>query len=117
MKNIIAVSLILAVVGCASNPEAVAPSFHPAKQYVGLTCGETQDLYRVAEKDMAALAKKQRGARTGDAWSVFLLGVPTSAVFGTNVEGELAQAKGKHLALQDAMYVNCGSRAMRSNDG
>jgi len=59
------------------------------------------------QAQMNPLTKQQNNAATGDAASVFLFALPLGSVFGADVEGELAQAKGKVMALQGAVSINC----------
>ena len=54
-----------------------------------------------------ALTKSQNNAATGDAVGVFLVLLPVGSIFGADVEGELAQAKGEVMALQGAVTINC----------
>ncbi|EGG28357.1 hypothetical protein IMCC3088_312 [Aequoribacter fuscus] len=56
---------------------------------------------------MISLVKKQNNAATGDAVGVALVLLPVGSLFGSDVEGELAQAKGEVMALQGAVSINC----------
>ncbi len=58
----------------------------------------------VKEKEnLAALSKQQNSAANGDAFGVFLIGVPTSSVFGGDKEGLVATSKGKINAMESAL--------------
>ncbi len=48
------------------------------------------------------LAKQQISAANGNAFGVFLVGVPIGSVAGGDKEGEIAASKGKVSALQSA---------------
>lgn len=56
---------------------------------------------------MNALVRDQNNAATGDAVGVFFVLLPIGSIFGADVEGELAQAKGEVMALQGAVTINC----------
>jgi hypothetical protein len=65
----------------------------------------------VARERENALTRQQNNAATADAVGVFLLLVPAGSVFGGNVEGELAQAKGEVMALERAVPQRWGAQA------
>ncbi len=52
---------------------------------------------------MAAVSKAQNDAATGDAFGVFLIGVPMSSTFGGDKEGQVAVNKGKVQAIENAL--------------
>jgi hypothetical protein len=60
------------------------------------------------QQNLASVSKQQNDAATGDAVGVFLIGVPASSTFGGDKEGQVAVAKGKVQAIQNAMRSkNC----------
>jgi len=52
---------------------------------------------------LATVSKQQHEAATGDAFGVFLIGVPMSSTFAGDKEGQVSVAKGKVQAIQSAM--------------
>jgi len=99
--------LILILASCATRPDSVTPVSIPASDYSSLSCQETTTLLTMKNGEENALSKKQSAAATGDAVGVFLILLPISTIFGGDVEGDLAQAKGEVLALQRAIIINC----------
>lgn len=96
---------------CATRASGVAPVSVSASEYYDLTCEESRaelDLKRAEEE---TLRKKQNNAATADTVGVFLLLVPAGSVFGADVEGELALAKGQVRALERAVDTNCKAEA------
>lgn len=90
----------LALAACAKRPDAVAPAAMPAGMYSNMSCSQARQEYQKVSTEVEALSRKQAGAATGDAIGVFLVLVPVSSVTGSDVEGELATAKGRKLALE-----------------
>ena len=96
-------AVALALTACAKRPDAIVPADIPMQAYTSYDC---QALSIELAKEKAALAsvsKKQHDAATGDAFGVFLIGVPMSSTFGGDNEGNVAVAKGKVQAIESAM--------------
>lgn len=83
-----------------------------ASDYSGLSCQETIEALELARQTEYALTRRQNNAATVDAAAVFLVLLPLGSVFGGDVEGELAQAKGEARALQRAREINCRNGAV-----
>lgn len=115
MLKILAVSAGLALVlsGCATRADSVAPVSISASEYSTLGCNESRAQRDVAQQKADALAKRQDNAATADAAAVFLVGLPLGSVFGGNVAGALAQAKGEALALERHTRTICDAEAAR----
>lgn len=111
MTSILKLALVgacaLSFAGCASRASSVAPVAVPSSNYAGLSCDETKTMLSQKQASQSALTRSQNNAATGDAVGVFLLLVPVGSVFGADVQGELAQAKGEVMALQGAVSINC----------
>lgn len=103
----IAVPLLAAavLVGCAKNPEAIAPMTMPVNAYSGLTCAQLAAEHQRSSLALQQVEASQRQAVTGDAVGVFLIGVPVSSLSGSNREGAVAQHKGEIIAIE-AMQRN-----------
>lgn len=101
----LALGVILA--GCAQQPASITP-VAMGDAYTHVSCSKARQLYDVEAARVPSLVKAQKGAVTGDAVGVFLLGVPVSSLSGADLEGEIATTKGKLLAL-GARMETCGS--------
>ncbi|MGJ7459201.1 hypothetical protein [Halomonas sp. RA08-2] len=107
-RRVLFIALItLAVTGCASRASSVAPASVSAAEYSGMSCADTRSELSDARERSNALTRKQNNAATTDAASVFLVLLPLGSVFGGDVSGELAQAKGEVGALERAITINC----------
>lgn len=94
----LAVSAIL-LAACAKRPDAIAPMSMPANAYAGLSCEQLAAEHRRSTASLSAVSKAQNDAATGDAFSVFLVGVPIASAAGGDKEGLVAQHKGELIAI------------------
>ncbi len=88
---------------CARRPDAIAPVAIPTDAYMAMTCQRLSSELSGEQAKLSALSTAQNSAATGDAVGVFLIGVPTSSVFGGDQEGNVAVSKGKVLAMENAI--------------
>lgn len=96
------------VSGCATRASGVAPVSVSSNDYAKLSCDRQREELASARIKEEALRKKQNNAALLDAAGVFIALVPVGSLFGSDVEGELAQAKGETLALERSIKSNCG---------
>ncbi len=105
MKRIVLISIaILAISGCAKNPDSIAPVSMDAS-YQNVSCSQASRMLPTERSRLANLEARQRNAANGDAVGVFLIGVPVSSVSGGDQEGEVAVSKGKVLALENRLLA------------
>ena len=108
LNNIFTITVCAVVVaGCAVRASSVAPVAVPSSNYAGLSCADTRTMLAQKQATMNALVRDKNNAATGDAVGVFFVLLPIGSIFGADVEGELAQAKGEVMALQGAVTINC----------
>lgn len=94
---------LLAVTSCAKRPDAIVPVDIPMAAYSNLDCaGLSQELLK-ERSTLASLSKQQNDAATGDAFGVFLIGVPMSSTFGGDKEGQIAVSKGKVTSIESTL--------------
>lgn len=117
MKSyVVPLALALAVSSCAKRPDAIVPADIPMAAYTSLDCNALSVELAKEQASLSAVSKKQHDAAAGDAFGVFLIGVPMSSTFGGDKEGEVAVAKGKVQAIQSAsMSKGCGTPAAPVN--
>lgn len=101
------VAASLTVSGCASRPSSIAPLAISPSEYSHLSCDERRFELEDARERERTLSRQQNNAATADAAGVFLLLVPVGSVFGSDVEGELAQAMGEVRALERSIDMDC----------
>lgn len=70
--------------------------------YSNLSCQQLAQEELKEQQTLSALSKTQNDAANGDAFGVFLLGVPMASTFGGDKEGEVATSKGKVQAIRSA---------------
>lgn len=96
------------VTACAKAPEAIAPSYVSEIPYQTYSCVQLGQERARLEQAYATTAKAQNDARTGDAWGVFLVGMPVSTLSGGNVAAEVASIKGQIAAVDKTIITkNC----------
>lgn len=96
-------AVALALTACAKRPDAIVPADIPMQAYTAYDCNSLAIELAKEKAALSSVSKKQHDAATGDAFGVFLLGVPMSSTFGGDQEGNVAVAKGKVQAIESAM--------------
>lgn len=109
--TILIVAAAVGLSGCATRASGVAPVSISASEYSTYDCQEAKAERDAAVLKRSALERRQNNAAVADAASVFLVLLPLGSVFGADVEGELAQAKGEALALERATRIACEKEA------
>ena len=100
----LAVALAAATVtSCAKRPDAIVPVDIPMAAYTPQSCSSLQTELAKERAALTAVSAEQQNAANGDAFGVFLIGVPMSSTFGGDKEGNVAVAKGKVQAIENAM--------------
>ena len=96
----------LALAGCAKRPGAIAPAAIPFEAYTGLDCAALAAELAREEATLRKLSAAQADAAVGDAFGVFVIGVPIASVAGGDKEGAIAVSKGKVEAMKAAKLKN-----------
>ena len=94
--------------GCATRASGVAPLAISATDYSNMSCADARGTLQTTRDRVNALSRRQNNAAIADTAGVFLALIPIGSIFGANVEGELAQAKGEQAALERHIVNNCG---------
>lgn len=102
-KLIVPLAFALALSACAKRPDAIVPADIPMAAYSNYSCEQLAHEMIKEQTALSAVSKQQHNAATGDAFGVFLIGVPMSSTFGGDKEGQVSVAKGKVQAIQSAM--------------
>lgn len=109
LKILTAVALAAAMTtGCATRASGVAPVAVSATDYSNMPCGAARERLVTTRAQVDALSRKQNNAALADTAGVVLLFLPVGSIFGANVEGQLAQAKGEQAAIERHIVNNCG---------
>lgn len=105
MKIAITAIAVLTIAACAKSPDSIAP-VSMGNSFSELSCQSASTYLSAERRTLAELEDKQRGAATGDAIGVFMIGLPVSSMTGGDVEGDIATSKGKILSLE-ARLASC----------
>lgn len=104
---------VLSLAACAKAPESIAPSYVSEVPYQSYSCTQLGQEKQRLEMAYATAAKAQNDARTGDAWGVFLIGMPTSSLSGGNIAPEIASLKGQMTAVDKTIIAkNCATGSL-----
>ncbi|SHL75477.1 hypothetical protein [Roseibium suaedae] len=95
-----AAAAALVLSSCAKRPDAIVPVDIPMAAYTNLSCFEIEKNLAEERVTLARLSSEQNQAANGDAFGVFLVGVPVSSVTGGDKEGMVAASKGKVQAME-----------------
>lgn len=98
----IVLSVLVVATGCAKRPDAIVPTSIPSDIYTAMDCKRIGKELALEQQNLTTLSRARNDAATGDAFSVFLIGVPLASVAGGDKEGLIAVSKGKVKALEGA---------------
>lgn len=91
---------VLLAAACAKQPDAIPAAEIGTNEYRGYSCRQLSDAEVKYNQALENLSAAQRNAANGDAWGVFLLGLPLSSLSGNDKETAIAVTKG-HLQSID----------------
>ena len=91
----------LSMTACANRPESIHASYVSHEKFMDLECDGLVTKMSDTRAELAKYSKMQDSKATGDAWGVFLLGIPFSKLSG-DVEGDVARLKGEVEAIDTA---------------
>lgn len=101
--QLLAVVALLSLAGCAKAPSAIGPAYVSEVPYHSYTCKQLGEESQRLDAALSVASQQQENARTGDAWGVFLIGLPTSSMSGDNIAPQIASLKGQQVAVQKTM--------------
>lgn len=97
---------LLAIGGCAAHPDSIPPVSVSTIPYKDLSCDELRTELRIATEQRDAYVKKQKGNRTRDGWLNALI-IPGAGAVTSDHEDEVAQSKGRVIALEGEIVARC----------
>ena len=105
-----AVGVCLALASCAQPPSEITPISMPNGAYQQMSCRELATEKRSVSEALKANSVKQRQAVAGDAFGVFMIGVPMSSLTSGDKKADIAVDKGKLIQIDDTMQAkHCAS--------
>lgn len=100
MKKILTISAILLISACAKSPDNIPAVNLGTSQYADVSCSTLKKNEITLRQNLEAQSASQKSAQAGDAWGVFLLGLPVSSMAGADRETDIAVTKGKLNAIE-----------------
>lgn len=110
MKHQLVLSLfaVAAIAACAQRPEQIAAVEVSQNEYRGYSCSQLTEAEVRYNQALTNLSADQNRAATGDAWGVFLLGLPISSMSGADNETKIAVTKGHLQSIErEKTRKNC----------
>ena len=98
--------MVLALIGCASNPSDIPPAMVDTTPYKSMTCGGLLLAAQNEGVNLESVSKDQRSARNWDI-ALNLLIIPGLGAATGDSEKEVAEAKGRVLAIQNEYGSRC----------
>ncbi len=89
------------MLGCANRPESIRASHVSFEKFTHLDCTALTTKMASTRADLDKFSKMQDSKANGDAFGVFLLGIPFSKLSGDH-EGDVARLKGEVEAIETA---------------
>lgn len=106
MKTLkLAAVCVLTLTACAKQPDQIAAVEVGTDSYTRYSCSQLRNEKTKISQELENLSAKQKSAASGDAWGVFLLGLPVSSMSGNDQEALIAIAKGKVQAIDRQMVA------------
>lgn len=103
-----AILLALFVAACAQQPDKISAIAVSGDPYRGFSCKQINAEHLKISQELEAASADQKRAANGDAWGVFLLGLPVSSMSGADKEAAIAVAKGRLNELdRKRLEKNC----------
>ena len=100
MRSLLLLIPIAAVTACAKQPDQIAAAEIGNNEYRGYSCRQLSDAELKYTQGLENLSAQQEAAASGDAFGVFLLGLPLSSMSGGDKETAITITKG-HLQSID----------------
>jgi starvation-inducible outer membrane lipoprotein len=110
-RSIVAITLALALPGCAASPESIKPASINPKEYAYLDCAQLAAFKITLINAYNKAADSENNARNMDAATLLTLGVPVGSMTHENVPYQSWDLKGRIIAVQNlqARY-NCNAQ-------
>lgn len=103
--------------GCAKPPHKIEPAVVDPAPLRTMSCDDLGRLGRQIDAELVEASEKQQKAADKDAQGVFWFGVPAASASGEDIEDEVAQLKGKQIAIRQVRDEQCGPDTSESSDG
>lgn len=107
-RTAIVLAAALALSACAKDPESIAAVNIGQNEYRGYSCSQLKETQLKYDQALANLSAEQKNAQAGDAFGVFLLGLPLASMSGSDKETQIAVTKGHLQAIElELARKNC----------
>ena len=117
IRSLFLTGFCIGLIGCAANPESIAPAYVSYVTYQSWTCRQLAEEQSRLIAALSSASDAQRTARANDTMGVILLGLPVSSLSGSNQASNVARLKGELDAVQKAMTVKgCSAKIIPASE-
>ena len=110
MKHALLALIAILLVGCAARPSSIQPAMVSRTQYDNMSCGVLQTTFEAETTNLESLSREQNTSRSWDiALNILLL--PGIGALTGDAESEIAQTKGRIIAIQEEFAERCNEDA------
>ena len=102
-RYVILSATIIVLAACAKEPDKIAAADIGPNPYTGHNCRQLEVEKLKLTQGLESLSAQQKDAAAGDAFGVFLLGLPVSSMSGNDKETAIAIAKGRLNAVEQEL--------------
>jgi hypothetical protein len=109
IRRLVTLSSIAVLAGCAASPADIAPAMVDTTQYETMSC---DGLLMAAQNEGVNLDQVSRDQRAARNWDIALnvLLIPGLGAVTGDSERQVAEAKGRVLAIQNEYGSRCGQK-------
>jgi hypothetical protein len=104
LPTIFAVCIAASLGACAASPDNIPAATIPPSIYAGYSCDRLLGLQHRIEIALQNAMLQQQSAANGDAWGVFLIGLPTASMGGGDIAPQVASLKGQRATVGELIY-------------
>ncbi|MDG2107393.1 MAG: hypothetical protein P8J74_01910 [Woeseiaceae bacterium] len=106
MRNVLTISMLFILGGCAAAPSSIQPASVSRIPYTTMGCKNLEMSLTQEISNLEGLSGEQRSSRNWDI-ALNLLIIPGFGALTEDQEDEIAQSKGKIIAMQDEFTTRC----------
>ena len=105
LRSALIIAAAISATACANRPEFIRASHVSHEKFTHLECTQLATKMTDTRAELEKYSKMQDSKANGDAFGVFLLGIPFSKLSGDH-EGDVARLKGEVEAIDTAQIKN-----------
>jgi len=106
-KTLAATVVLVTLGACAKTPDRISAVPMSSAPYTNMACSKLNIEKTRLDLELRNLSADQSRIASADAWGVFLIGIPTSAITGEDKETLISVTKGRIDAIETLQSQKC----------